>query len=340
MILVVVLASMLLSTTVFTSSSLIQPANAQQLTQPQEKAPLNFYLKLANNASTSQAASNSTGTKNITIAVDIQKGPGGQPTKLPITAVVPASIQPQDLQLCASLANGSESCQPLAQQGASIDLTQSSAGVTTAPTGTMTPMQAPAPQSYPGDNNEKASKAFFQPIFDSLTRVFAVQDADAQLISVEDTTINIPITVIIPINLNIQNAQICASVASSGSQTCQQIVLNPVQMLYSPVDVNLAQPTPAVTMQATPTTTPASTPTPTATTTPVPTTTAIPAPQPTTTPAPAETPNPEQQPQPMPPEITTEEQPSTSEDQAAEPTEEGGSGEATSGEGGSAEGGN
>jgi hypothetical protein len=266
----------------------------------------------------------------MTITVNVQKGPGGQPIVLPISTIVPANIQPQDLQLCASLVDGSESCQPLGQQTASIDLTQTSAGAA-APTSTVPPTPAPMPQSYPSNDGARSTN-IFNPIVDAMTSLFAVQNADAQLISVEDTTINIPITVIIPINLNIQNAQICASVASSGSQTCQQIVLNPVQMLYSPVDVNLAQPTPAVTMQATPTTTPASTPTPTATTTPVPTTAAIP--------APAETPNPEQQPQPMPPEITTEEQPSTSEDQAAEPTEEGGSGEATSGEGGSAEGGN
>lgn len=81
----------------------------------------------------------------------------------------------------------------------------------------------------------------------AVTSFFAVQFADAQLISVENTTVNIPITVIIPINLNIQNAQICVSVASSGGQTCQQIVLNPTQTSYSPVDVNLAQPTPTVT---------------------------------------------------------------------------------------------
>jgi hypothetical protein len=56
-----------------------------------------------------------------------------------------------------------------------------------------------------------------------------MQNADAQLISVEDTTVNIPITVIVPIDLNIQNAQICASVASSGDQSCTQVVLNPEQ---------------------------------------------------------------------------------------------------------------
>jgi hypothetical protein len=82
------------------ASNPIQSANAQQLTpQQQQKAPLNFYLKLANNASTAQAASqgaaNGTGTKNMTITVNVQKGPGGQPIALPISAMVPANVQPK-----------------------------------------------------------------------------------------------------------------------------------------------------------------------------------------------------------------------------------------------------
>src|ERR687895_2686980 len=119
---------------VFAQQPLAQPAQEQQ----QQKAPLNFYLKLANNASAAQAASqataNGTGTKNMTITVNVQQGPGGQQIPLPISAIVPANIQPQDLQLCASLADDSESCQPLSagQQGASIDLTQPATGGATA----------------------------------------------------------------------------------------------------------------------------------------------------------------------------------------------------------------
>jgi hypothetical protein len=93
----------------------------------------------------------------MTITVNVQKGPGGQQIPLPISALVPANIQPQDLKLCATLATGSESCQLLSggQQGASIDLTQPAAGGATAPMGTTTsPMPAPAPQSYP--NNDGA----------------------------------------------------------------------------------------------------------------------------------------------------------------------------------------
>src|SRR5919107_89476 len=162
-VLAVTVAATLLTAAMFTMLSNIpqsvfaqyppaQPAQQQQ----QQKAPLNFYLKLANNASTAQAASqaaaNGTGTKNMTVTVNVQKGPGGQQIPLPISALVPANIQPQDLQLCASLVTGSESCQPLSggQQGSSIDLTQPTAGgATTAPMGAASPMAAPSPVPAP-----------------------------------------------------------------------------------------------------------------------------------------------------------------------------------------------
>jgi hypothetical protein len=299
-VLAVTIAAILLTTAFITSNSLLQSVFAQQpqpqpptQQQQQAKAPLNFYLKLANNASTAQAASqaaaNGTGTKNMTIAVNVQKGPGGQQIALPISAIVPANIQPQDLQLCASLADGSESCQPLSggQQGASIDLTQG-AGATTAPlpTGmaspmpapspvppaaTMSPMPAPAPQSYPNNGGEILTNTI-NPIVDTLTSAFTVQHANAQLISIEDTTVNIPVTVIVPIDLNIQNAQVCASVLSEGSQTCTQVVLNPEQTSYTDVNVDLSSATPSLTTAEQEPTTVLTTAEPTATASPAPTT--------------------------------------------------------------------
>src|ERR687895_2942892 len=242
----------------------------QQQQQQQQQAPLNFYLKLADNASTAQAASqaaaNGTGAKNMTITVNVQKGPGGQQIPLPISALVPANIQPQDLQLCASLVPGSESCQPLSggQQGSSIDLTQPTAGgATTAPmgaaspmpapspvpappTGTMSPMPAPAPQSYPNNGQAILANAI-NPIVGAITSILTVQYANAQLIAIEDTTVNIPVTVIVPIDLNIQNAQVCASVLSGGSQSCTQVVLNPEQTSYTNVDVDLSTAMPTLT---------------------------------------------------------------------------------------------
>jgi hypothetical protein len=294
-ILAVIIAATLLASAVFTMSSNSlsvfaqqpppQPAQPQpQLQQQQQNAPINFFLKLANNASTAQAASqaaaNGTGTKNMTITVNVQKGPGGQQIPLPISALVPANIQPQDLQLCASLATGSELCQPLSggQQATSIDLTQGAGATAAPPTGmaspmpappakTISPMPAPAPQSYPNSDGEVFTNALNQ-IVDTITSSFAVQNADAQLISVEDTTINIPITVIVPIDLNIQNAQICASVASSGDQSCTQVVLNPEQTSYTDVDVDLSSATPTLTTaeQEPTTTSPTTEPAPTTTT--------------------------------------------------------------------------
>ena len=285
-ILAVTITATLLTSAVFTMSNNSQSVFAQQPppqaaqpqpTQPQlqqqqqQNAPLNFYLKLANNASTaqatSQAAANGTGTKNMTITVNVQKGPGGQQIPLPISALVPANTQPQDLQLCASLADGAESCQPLSggQQAASIDLTQpaAAAGGTTPspmgtaspmpspvpapPTGTVSPMPAPAPQSYPNTGGEIPASDAINPIVEAITLAFALQYANAQLISIEDTTVNIPVTVIVPIDLNIQNAQVCASVLSSGSQSCTQVVLNPEQTSYTNVDVDLSTATPTLT---------------------------------------------------------------------------------------------
>jgi uncharacterized membrane protein len=297
-VLAVTIAATLLTTAFITSNSLLQSVFAQQ-PQPQptqqQKAPLNFYLKLANNASTSQAASqaaaNGTGTKNMTITVNVQKGPGGQQIPLPISAVVPANIQPQGMQLCASLADGLESCQALSgggQQAASIDLSQSSAaqGATPAPMGTASPMPAPtpapptattspmpapAPQTFP-----KSDRPVFTNIIDllmdTITSASIVQYVDAQLIGIEDTTINIPVTVIVPIDLNIQNAQVCASVLSGGDQSCTQVVLNPEQTSYTDVNVDLSSATPTLTTAEQEPTTALTTAEPTATASPAPTT--------------------------------------------------------------------
>src|SRR5918996_1843555 len=285
-LLTVTIAATLLTATLFTMSSnspsvfAQQPPTQPQTTPPQlqqqqqQNAPLNFYLKLADNASAAQAAPQAagSGTKNMTVTVNIQKGPGGQQIPLPISALVPANVQPQDLQLCASLADGSESCQPLSagQQGAKIDLTQPGAagGATPAPmgiassmpapspvpappqTGQISPMPAPAPapapQSYPNSGGDILANAI-NPIVETLTSTFTIQYASAQLIAIEDTTVNIPVTVIVPIDLNIQNAQVCASVLSEGAQSCTQVVLNPTQASFTDVNVDLSSATPTLT---------------------------------------------------------------------------------------------
>jgi hypothetical protein len=67
------------------------------------------------------------------------------------------------------------------------------------------------------------------------------------LISIRDTTANIRVTVIVPVDLSVQNAQICASALSGGSQSCQQLVVDPIQRSFTFVNVDLSQPTPTFT---------------------------------------------------------------------------------------------
>jgi hypothetical protein len=217
------------------SNNQITIAQGQPSTQPNPNAPLSFFLKLGNNQSTSaassQAASNGTGTKNITVSVNVQKGPSGSPIKLPISAVVPKNVNQQDLQLCASLQNGQQKCQPLTQNAPNIDLSASSGAATT------------TSQAYHGGSSVSN-------ILQTLSSQI-IQYADAQLLSLNNTNLNIPITVIVPITLEIQNAQICASVASSGGTTCQQLVLNPTQTAFTPVNVDMSKPTtPTLTLSA------------------------------------------------------------------------------------------
>jgi hypothetical protein len=109
------------------------------------------------------------------------------------------------------------------------------------------PAPSPAPQSYPNTGGEIPASDAINSIVEAITSAFTLQYANAQLISIEDTTVNIPVTVIVPIDLNIQNAQVCASVLSSGSQTCNQVVLNPEQTSYTNVDVDLSTATPTLT---------------------------------------------------------------------------------------------
>src|SRR5688500_1367936 len=74
---------------------------------------------------------------------------------------------------------------------------------------------------------------------------YPVMSAHAKKVIIENITLNV--TVIIPITIVAQNAQICISLASSGDQTCQQIVLDPTQTSYTAVDVDLTQPEPVIT---------------------------------------------------------------------------------------------
>jgi hypothetical protein len=205
-----------------------QENSSQQSTAGQQSnVPLSFFLKFKDDSKNATASGNQSQAKNATITVTIEKGPGGNPVKLPVSAMVPAGTEAKDLELCASIQGGKETCQPLDKKDAKLDL--SSQG-----------------QSNQTSSNMSSTPTAFNPYADlsgqvnSIVDWIPMQTANAQLITIDDTTLNIPITVIVPITLQIQNAQVCASVASSGDQTCQQIVLQPTQTSYTPVDIDLS----------------------------------------------------------------------------------------------------
>src|SRR5918994_3187779 len=87
----------------------------------------------------------------------------------------------------------------------------------------------------------------------SFSLISAIQAIDAQpeSISVQNTIITAPLTILVPITADVQNAQICVTILSSGSQSCQQVVLNPETGSYTPVTVDLSQPTPTITPEET-----------------------------------------------------------------------------------------
>ena len=108
--------------------------------------------------------------------------------------------------------------------------------------------------------------------------------------------VNVDVTAIVPINIAIQNAQICAQI---GGGSCTQAVLNPTESTFAPTTIDLSQPTPTVSTTPTTTSTQPSTTTGTTGMTTSGTTT----PNPTTSPSTSTT---------TPPPSTTTQQPSTS----------------------------
>jgi len=200
---------------------------SNQSGQPKSDVPLSFFLKFKDESKNATSSGNQSQAKNATITVTIEKGPGGSPVKLPVSAMVPAGTDAKDLELCASIQGGKETCQSLDKKDAKLDLSSQGQTNQTSSNSSSTPTAYNPYTALAGQVNN---------VLDSIR----MQTASAQLITIDDTTLNIPITVIVPITLQIQNAQVCASVASSGDQTCNQIVMNPTQTAYTPVDIDLS----------------------------------------------------------------------------------------------------
>src|ERR671915_508885 len=156
----------------------------------------------------------------------------------PLTVVVPITANVQNAQICVSAASsGDQSCtqailnpEQNSYEAVNVDLSDS-ASVPTVTTAT------------PG-----VSKTITPP------------SERAPIINIQNTVVTQPLTIMIPIETDAQTAQICVTILSSGSQSCQQVVLDPETGMYTPVNVDLSQPTPVVTPQETTATSPTTPP--------------------------------------------------------------------------------
>ena len=167
----------------------------------------------------------------------------------PLTVVVPITVDVQNAQVCVSAASsGDQSCTQVivspelnTYEAVHVDLSDpvSVPAVTTAAPGVSKTI---APGSKRTD--DAASTNAHQP----------------PVINIKNTVVTQPLTVMIPIETDAQTAQICVTVISSGSQSCQQVVLDPETGMYTPVNVDLSQSTPVITPQGTTASSPASPP--------------------------------------------------------------------------------
>lgn len=189
---------------------------------------LNFFLRLNDEqtgTTTTQpvdpmnpaASTGANGTRNLNVNVTVVQDE--KQAVLPLNVTIPAEAD--DVELCASVANGTEVCEAIL---ITLDLTQPSTNGTTA----------------------SISPAAYVPVQDSGGLL-----GDGSLIHIEDTNVFIPVTVIVPLTVQIQNAQVCASVLSSGEMNCTQAVLNPSQTSYTNVDVDVSSATPELSSEPT-----------------------------------------------------------------------------------------
>ena len=99
-----------------------QPTTGQS--GPQADMPLSFFLKFKDDSKNITSQSTHGQAKNVTLDITVEKGPGGSPVNLLVSAMVPIDTEAKDLELCVFLQDGKQSCQPLDKQGPQIDLSQ------------------------------------------------------------------------------------------------------------------------------------------------------------------------------------------------------------------------
>src|ERR671915_1111447 len=156
----------------------------------------------------------------------------------PLTVVVPITADVQNAQICVSAASsGDQSC------------TQA--------------ILNPEQNSYEAVNvdlSDPASVPAVTTATPGVSKTITPPSERAPTINIQNTVVTQPLTIMIPIETDAQTAQICVTILSSGSQSCQQVVLDPETGMYTPVNVDLSQPTPVITPQETTATSPTTPP--------------------------------------------------------------------------------
>jgi hypothetical protein len=160
----------------------------------------------------------------------------------PLTVIVPITADVQNAQICVSAASsGDQSCTQVIlspEQNSYESINVDLSNPTTVPA---IITEAPGVSKTIAPGSQKPDVA-------------STNAPQPPVINIQNTVVTQPLTVVIPIETDAQNAQICVTVLSSGSQSCQQVVLDPEQGSYTPVNVDLSQPTPIITPQETTTT--------------------------------------------------------------------------------------
>jgi hypothetical protein len=156
----------------------------------------------------------------------------------PLTVVVPITADVQNAQICVSAASsGDQSCTQ-----AILD---------------------PEQDSYEAVNVDLSDPASIPAVTSAtpgVNKTMTPPSERAPVINLQNTVITQPLTIMIPIETDAQAAQICVTILSSGSQSCQQVVLDQETGMYTPVNIDLSQPTPTLTPQESTATSPTTPP--------------------------------------------------------------------------------
>lgn len=90
-----------------------QQSAAGQQSEEKIDVPLNFTLKAKGDGGDGGEEGNASSTKDVIVTLKVLTSQAGSPTEIPVTAKVSNDTKTQDLELCSSLQEGKESCNPL-----------------------------------------------------------------------------------------------------------------------------------------------------------------------------------------------------------------------------------